>query len=83
MISKFIYAFPGKIGSTTQECSTPQTGGTEIVTIRIAVFFDGTFNNRENVADGKQGIDKGSSYKNEVSNIAILEMYYINNQKYT
>lgn len=83
MISRLFYTFPGKIGTISQACSRPPAGGPKIVTIRIAVFFDGTFNNRENVADGKQNISRGASYENEVSNIAILEKYHVKNETYT
>lgn len=46
------------------------------VKIRVAVFFDGTLNNRTNTGLGENGIIKGDSYENALTNIAILELYY-------
>jgi hypothetical protein len=52
------------------------------VRIRAAIFFDGTLNNRTNTSLGEKGIIKGVSYKNALTNIAILERHYKENSEY-
>jgi hypothetical protein len=49
----------------------------------VAVFFDGTLNNRTNTRLREvKGIIKDDSYKNALTNIAILELYYKRNPAY-
>lgn len=70
-------------GTSVQRCGSP--AGTSIdapVRIRVAVFFDGTLNNRRNVELGQQRIDKEGSYRGHLTNIAILEKYHQPNCDY-
>lgn len=70
-------------GSTCQRCAEPDRMPEDRpVKIRAAVFFDGTLNNRTNTGLGEKGIIKGDSYKNALTNIAILEHYYDKNTNY-
>jgi hypothetical protein len=50
------------------------------IKIRACVFFDGTLNNRTNVRLGAN-YKKDDSYKNALSNIAILEGFYKKDKK--
>jgi hypothetical protein len=72
------------LGSTVQTCSgkVPDSGKdkTAPISIRACMFFDGTLNNRTNVEQGKLGKGSGGSYDNELSNIAILEGYWLNDE---
>jgi len=52
------------------------------VKIRVAVFFDGTLNNRTNTGLGEKGVHRGVSYKNALTNVAILELYYQKDAEY-
>lgn len=54
------------------------------VTIRVSIFFDGTLNNRANSYQAKTtqlGFEAGSSYENDFSNIAKLELLYTKDQE--
>lgn len=64
-------------GASVQRCAEPgKCIEQRPVTIRVAVFFDGTLNNRTNVGLGQQGMIKDDSYEIALTNIAILEGYY-------
>jgi len=64
-------------GAPCYHCQQPKPGAEQApVRIRVAVFFDGTLNNRTNTGLGEQGGNRGTSYKNALTNIAILELYY-------
>jgi hypothetical protein len=70
-------------GSACYRCQQPgPSPENSPVTIRAAVFFDGTLNNRKNTEEGEKGIIKGESYKNALTNIAIMERYYEQNRDY-
>jgi hypothetical protein len=70
-------------GSTCYRCQEHKPfPGQGPVKIRVAVFFDGTLNNRTNTGLGEKGIIKGDSYKNALTNIAIMELYYKENTDY-
>jgi hypothetical protein len=70
------------LGTTVQPCSVKSSDSdkdkTPSISIRACLFFDGTLNNRTNVEQGKLGKGSGGSYDNELSNIAILERYWLN-----
>jgi hypothetical protein len=71
-------------GTTVQACHNKvsyKTKALSPISIRACMFFDGTLNNRTNVAQGKLGKRSGGSYDNELSNIAILERYYLTDKK--
>lgn len=56
--------------------SSASTANLTPVTLRFGVFFDGTGNNLHNAtAEGEQG-DKGGSYGNALSNVALLHALY-------
>ena len=69
------------LGTTVQPCSVKgfdsDKDKTPSISIRACLFFDGTLNNRTNVEQGKLGKGSGGSYDNELSNIAILERYWL------
>lgn len=70
-------------GTSVLRCGTPAgTSEDAPVRIRMAVFFDGTLNNRTNVELGQQGVIRGESYKNNFTNIAILSKYHQPNCAY-
>lgn len=47
-----------QMGSSVQRCGTPDASSEcAPVRVRVAVFFDGTLNNRRNVELGQQQID--------------------------
>lgn len=70
-------------GTSVQRCVPPAgTSADAPVRIRVAVFFDGTLNNRTNVGLGPQGMDRGDSYIGALTNVAIMEKYYEANCKY-
>jgi hypothetical protein len=79
--------FNGKdinLGTTVQPCSAKSSDGdkekTPSISIRACLFFDGTLNNRTNVALGKLGKSLGDSYDNELSNIALLANYWLDDE---
>ncbi|MCM0084226.1 DUF2235 domain-containing protein [Geomonas sp. Red32] len=64
-------------GSVCHHCQQPHSQPADNpAKIRAAIFFDGTLNNRTNTEQGQNGIIKGDSYKNDFTNIAILERHY-------
>ncbi|GFO58415.1 hypothetical protein GMST_07400 [Geomonas silvestris] len=70
-------------GSPCYRCQEQKSAaGRAPVRIRIAVFFDGTLNNRTNTGLGEKGINRGVSYENALTNVAILELYYQQNPEY-
>lgn len=70
-------------GASVQRCVGPEDCAEKRpVTIRIAVFFDGTLNNRTNVLLGQQNVFKGTSYENGLTNVAILERFFDPNSSY-
>jgi hypothetical protein len=83
MSEHFMGKFSGgdiNLGTTVQACHNKVSYNTKPespLSIRACMFFDGTLNNRTNVALGKLGKGSGGSYDNELSNIAILEKYYL------
>ena len=83
MSEHFMGKFTGgdiNLGTTVQACHNKvsyKTNTLSPISIRACMFFDGTLNNRTNVEQGKLGKRSGGSYDNELSNIAILERYYL------
>jgi hypothetical protein len=70
-------------GSPCYRCQGPKPFPKNCpVKIRAAVFFDGTLNNRTNTGLGEQGIIRDESYKNALTNIAILELNYEESSAY-
>jgi hypothetical protein len=70
-------------GASVQRWRPPADSSDDApVRIRAAVFFDGTLNNRTNVELGQQRVFRGDSYRNNFTNIAILEKYHQPNCEY-
>lgn len=70
-------------GTTCHRCQQSQAfEENRPAKIRVSVFFDGTLNNRTNTWLGEKGTIKDDSYKNALTNIAILELYHRKNTEY-
>ncbi|GFO70025.1 hypothetical protein GMLC_36040 [Geomonas limicola] len=69
-------------GSPCYYCQKQIGAATARVKIRVALFFDGTLNNRTNTGLGEKGINRGASYENALTNVAILELYYRKDPEY-
>lgn len=70
-----------EVGSSRQRCAETQAVARDrSVRIRATIFFDGTLNDRTNTQLGETGINKGASYANALTNIAILEQYFKQNE---
>jgi len=87
MSEHFMGKFTGgdiNLGTTVQACHNKVSYNTKPktpISIRACMFFDGTLNNRTNVALGKLGKGSGGSYDNDLSNIAILAKYWKKDEK--